>query len=803
MNHKIALFVLAGMMSFIMTWPLSAQERIFLQGKVYSTVDKKPVEFATVALIEAKVKTRTDQGGGYSLAVPERGTYTLIIRAAGLKMLKTSITIMNSATRDFWLQPVTITGGALTIVGERDIQKVSRYTMTARELKDVPASLGDSVSALTALPGIIRTAGFFGNLVIRGASDMSNRYYVDEMPLYNPLHFGGLHSVIANELISEIDLYSSAFPAKFGGPTAAVININTMDDVKEFGGWADIGLISATALVKIPITKEVLKDENFEKEIKGYVIISGRYGYLTLFIPLFYELIVGEKLNVVPEYWDYQVKAKYYFDSRNSLTLLAFGSRDYLRLVNDEKGDSTVDPLLEDFQIRTDTMSFTQGLTYTYRPGKKFSNDLIAYASLNEGEFYTNIDSDQAASWTKGYNNKGKPYIYGLKDLVRIKWLDNNAELRMGADVTLYNFTYKGYIFLPDQYRGYGIPDFANENEFTLKPIENSILNIVAGGYIENKFTWKGLTVVPGVRMDYLNRSDFFIADPRLLISYEFESDTTLSVAGGMYSSFYQVNPYLFTQAQYIAEIGKGLKPERAAHSVLGIEQKIFLFTLKIEGFFNYFWDVGVESEYLDNSFDNSGQLMAYGVEALLRLDRSEKAAGFFGWINYTFTQSKWRSGHPDVYVNTDKIISDGGRFINYDYEQEHALKLVLGYTIKQHTISGKFQLYTSFPYTPITGSIESPAGSGRYFPTYQGVETNSRHFPVNHRLDLRYTYTSRHEWGQVSWYIELINAYYYIPINRETWRYNQPYEKGTNPKLERDETALALIPNFGVEIKF
>ncbi|HRZ26890.1 MAG TPA: TonB-dependent receptor [Spirochaetota bacterium] len=774
---------------------LHPQDQIVLKGRVLSTADNRPVSPAVVSLAEAKIMVRTNEKGEYRIPVPSMGKYTVTVKASGFTPIQTSIDIRASRANDFWLKPYKVEEG-ITIVGQRDIQKVSRQTLSSRELKDVPASLGDAVNALTALPGIIRTSGFFGNLVIRGAPDSSNRYYVDDMPLYNPLHFGGLHSVIANELMSEIDLYSSAFPAKYGGPTAAVISINTMDDVKEFGGWADIGLISATALVKIPLGKKVLKDENYVTENKGYVIVSGRYGYLTLLVPLLYELIAGEKLNIVPEYWDYQVKARYNFDARHSLTLLAFGSRDYIRLLNDEKGDSTVDPVLEEFRFRTDIMSFTQGLTYTYRHSKKFSNDAIFYASLSEAETSTSIDSDQAASWTKGYNNTGKPYIFGIKDLVKFKWLDDTAELRLGADVTLYDFIYDGYSFVPVDYRGFGIPDFANENEFRLRPIEDSVLNVVAGGYVENKFTWKGLTVVPGVRMDYLDRSRFFIADPRLLVSYEFETETTLSVAGGMYSSFYQVNPYLFRGAQYISKIGKDLKPERSVHSTLGIEQKVFLFTIKAEGFFNYFWDLGVENDSIENGFDNTGQLRAYGAEIQLRLDRTERSAGFFGWINYTFTQSKYKSGAPGPYYS-------GDTYINFSYEQEHALKLVLGYNYRQHTISGRFQLYSSFPYTPVTDTIESPAGSGRYFPTYGGVKQNSRHFPVNHRLDIRYTYTSDHQWGHVSWYIELINAYYYIPIDRETWRYNQPYVKGRNPKRERDETALALIPNFGVEIKF
>ena len=327
--------------------------------------------------------------------------------------------------------------------------------------------------------------------------------------------------------------------------------------------------------------------------------------------------------------------------------------------------------------------------------------------------------------------------------------------------------------------------------------MDNTTLNMTIGGYVENKFAYKGLTVTPGVHLNYLERSGHFIADPRLLISYEFESETTLSLAGGLYSSFYQTNPYIFAYDQFITEIGPCLKPERAAHGTIGIEQKIFLFTIRAEGFFNYFWDVGVQDIRVQNQFDNSAEITAYGAEFLLRLDRTEKTAGFFGWINYTFTQSKYRSGLPQW------IDEYGDTYIDYDYELEHALKLVLGYTFGKHTISGKFQVYTSFPYTPISDSEQSPAGSRRYVRKFTYSEPNSNRFPVAHQLDLRYTYKTPYSWGSVSWYIEIINAYNYVPVSRETWDYTKPYIKGVNPTREREEDAFGLIPNFGVEIKF
>ncbi len=66
----------------------------------------------------------------------------------------------------------------------------------------------------------------------------------------------------------------------------------------------------------------------------------------------------------------------------------------------------------------------------------------------------------------------------------------------------------------------------------------------------------------------------------------------------------------------------------------------------------------------------------------------------------------------------------------------------------------------------------------------------------------MRYSYKINHSWGYVSWYVEVINIYNYRPMNNIDWDYR--YEKGDdNPEVTRDEDALSIIPNFGVEVKF
>jgi len=818
-NKKKIIFLLVWIYSSLATVSLYAQENL-LKGTVYNNETRQPVEFATVAIVETRVKTYTDDKGTFSLSVAEPGIYTLVIRSEGLKTLQTKINISGVTTRDFRLASFSLRGAGVTITAERDIQKVSRYTMTVKDLKEVPASFGDAINALTSLPGVNRAfSGFFGPLVIRGSDYFNNKYYIDDIPIFDPLHYGGLHSVINNNLMSEIDLYASAFPVKYGAANSAVISINTVDDIQEFGGYTDIGAISATALIHAPILKDerlymagpgstLSKDQ--KDNIKGYTIVSGRIGYLSLLVPIFYELITGDSLNFVPEYWDYQAKAKYYFGSNHSVTLLLMGTSDYLKFLEEDEidPDEGDDPLLQDLEAKIDLQSHSQGLYYTYSPGEKINNRVILYNSIKNSYQYFNLPDDSAASWAKDYNTTTRPQIVGVKEQFRFDILEKMLRLNVGGEYTLYHFTARGDTIV---YAGGAGPfDPADENLFVKYPLDENIDNHTFGWYMDSKITIGGFSIVPGIRSDYLYRTGETTWDPRFRMSYEFPTDTTISVAGGKYSYFFQTNPFIFDSSPQFSSAGDYLKSEKAIHRVAGIEQNIDLFSIKIEGFYNSFYDMFMEYYHIGPDGEerfgmNTGKIEAKGFEIMMKRDIRENADGLFGWVNYTYTRSRFKSGLPvtgGVYGNPANLVADeyGDEWIDFDYEQKHAFKLIAGYRFGRSTISCKFQYYTSFPYTPIVGSDESPTGSGRYVPLYG--RPNSSHFDPEHRLDVRYSYKINHSWGYVSWYVEVINIYNYRPKNNIDWDYRYP-EGDDNPEIKRDENALSIIPNFGVEVKF
>jgi len=92
LNTTKLLFLLIWICTACTAVSLFAQENL-LKGTVYNSETMQPVEFATVAVVETRVKTYTDDKGAFSLSVVEPGIYTLVIRSEGLKNLQTKIQI--------------------------------------------------------------------------------------------------------------------------------------------------------------------------------------------------------------------------------------------------------------------------------------------------------------------------------------------------------------------------------------------------------------------------------------------------------------------------------------------------------------------------------------------------------------------------------------------------------------------------------------------------------------------------------------------------------------------------------------
>jgi len=864
-------FIIVFLLSIFLSSSIIAQKKIVketsihIYGTIKNTFDGKPVQMGTIIFLEARKKTTISATGQYSLILPKAGTYTIYIVTPSYQKYNRKFVVANNDTilKDFYIQPKKTRGASINVRGKREIQTLSRYTMSVEELKEVPGSFGDSLNALTSMPGIIRSGGFIGPMIIRGMSDEYNRYYIDNIPIPTPYHFGGLHSIINSDLMSEIDVFSSSGPAEYGQTNAAIIHINTIDSVKEQGGNAEINIFSANALIKVPVyifdtplnsgtskkrennqadglagqTKKIssvskstspeISSQKNTKKPDGYWIASGRYSYFSLFLPTIAKMATGNTLELVPEYFDYQLKGKLFLNKNNSIKLLMFGFKDFFKIADNslpedqkEAVENGQDPLVFGAEFEMATFHHSYGLYYTYKPSDKFKNEILTYASLTKYHFFASLPK---SAWLEEIYTDTTPDTYGVKENLFFEWLEDHAKLFLTADFTFYNFGLDSKSIMPKK-NIYTQPNLSDPNLFDTIYTNSKVKQYLTSASIKNKFTFAGLSFVPGIRFDYLSKNKQLTYDYRARIDYQIDrTDTVISASYGTYSSFNTINAYYFNRAPSIAEKSTDYDlPYRSIHRAIGIEQKISLFTLKLEGFSNNSYDgLSFAPHCSDASIPNSdstcdtGEWRAgyytatyevYGFELLFRKDYKKGRRDFFGWIAYTYQKSQFKSGLDaslDPYGQTE---------MPGQYDQRHSLKFVGGYTYGNHKFSAKFQLYTSFPYTPIINGqadtsykpvpefASDPNTANRYVPIYG--EPNSGRYPIDHQLDLRYTYANKHEWGKVSFYLELLNVYNYKTLDNEEWSYNEPYSS-TNPELTSGGGFDFIMPNFGVEVKF
>ena len=167
---------------------------------------------------------------------------------------------------------------------------------------------------------------------------------------------------------------------------------------------------------------------------------------------------------------------------------------------------------------------------------------------MNDSVFF--VDSPELVR--QGLNSrridlKIKPNFSGIKDTLEWAWWEDYSFLKLGADLTLYYFSSEGIAQeLTRPPPAGGQPNLADNTLFNPVSVDFFKLNVFYSGFFENTFELASLAIVTGIRTSYLQINQEIAYDPRFLISYEFDWDMTLSASYGLYTSYPQINFFLF-----------------------------------------------------------------------------------------------------------------------------------------------------------------------------------------------------------------------------------------------------------------
>lgn len=766
------------------------QNQIVLRGLVFSN-QTTPVDFAAVILLEAKAKVYTNEDGAFEISV-RPGRHTLLIQSPGYEVYKEEIVLENSQERKFYLKPILVKGGAVLIEEERALQKFSRYTMSREEIKDTPATFGDALGAISSFPGMDRSGGLFGPMMIRGLPMYADRYYIDGIVVRKLQHFLGLHSILHNELIDNVDIFSSAAPVYFGGSVGATLQFNTQSFVDEEELYVETGFLSSNVYYSKPIMRKGGDNQ------AGFWAVGFRYGYISLILPKILS-ILDESSYADIGYYDYQMKGNYQLNKNNSLTILLFGGRD--RVLYSTKADEQTleekiadgaDPLGINSTLDYYSGFHSQSLSLATNVGSGITHQLKLYTSLNEVESRENLDDPNAAAAWKDASVVAIPNIFGGRS--DLSWnVLTGLTFKSGVDISYYKYRAYGKSLVPGMPESHS-PDRADPSAYLENRFDLNLSNKVMGGYLEGSGEAAGWSVAAGLRGEKLFNQNISTLDPAIRAAYASPHGTTLSGGWSVKSAFIQNNFHFLEFAPNALEIENG--PMRAVHRVVGIEQRVgAIYAGRAEGYCNHIEGWPEAGELIDGELvmHTGGEMQTCGVELSLEKERTSLHRQFYGRMSASFGESLHRSNLPQ------RIDSYGERWLPSIVDRPYTVKVVGGYIRGGSSFGARFQLLSSLPETPIVGDDGDPLGITRFAPVY-GEPFSLRPEP-EYRLDLRYTHEVTRKWGNLRWYVEFINVTNHRPRNNLDWKYNEQYSDA-NPRLVRSE-GFALIPNVGLEMKF
>lgn len=797
---------------------------------------KEPVSDTRIILIETKESQFTDEQGIAIFDIPKEGFYNLRIILNEGGILQPSIQVLGKnqtilvytsppKEREEKKEQQKILGEEeIVITGKRQKQVSSVYTVKLEEIKRIPGQYGEALRGIENLPGISAPAFGNGDIALRGANTDANAYYVDNLPIAYPYHLIALNSVLQNEFINSIDVYTGSFPANYGDAYGGIIAISTPDNIEKFGGLTTFSLWSSSVLFQGPFSN---KNE--------YYIIGARGSYLDQTLGSF----LPKNVTLVPKYADAQAKFKFNITEKQSIYYYLIGSRDsFVAKVKEKPFQNPLKELPPDLigaYASVDRDFLTTALRHTYQPNSKFYTEstLIYYAQ----RFYLDASIGQISAKftrTEGY--------YSFRNDSKWELIKNHFDLDFGFALRSRFLSNKGSTVRvidplnpnPNPYK-IDPPDFEKVPVNDKEQVPNHNAYVVFG--IKNSY----FEFFPGVRYESFKNQE--IGDPRATLTIKITKELELIGGGGIYHKLPQNNQSSKTSGNPY------LTFEKATHSSAGFQYKKEQWLFRIEGFKQYFDNLVVGDPYITTPikfnqdpikkwqepilynaplyFSNKGDGHSYGVELFIKKDKPPKVNGFYGWISYTHSVSK-RKDHIHRLTEEEKkrvLSADEKKLLQYydnsqeyssNFDRRHIINFILGWKINsEYQIGTRWRYTTSPPYTEIIGDdggITKNNGRPIFEPKFSDTKNTVRQKPY-HRLDLRLDKFLNYEWGYGNVYLELLNVYIRDNPGGFSFDKSVPYSN-INPQTANEFGNLEIpisgkkrlrIPlfNIGIEVKF
>ena len=704
----------------------AVNKNAILKGLVTSSKEGEPLPGVTVLAKEINKGTVTNGKGEYALELPS-GFHTITYQSIETGKMELSIVLNSSSTLNIQLfedmvqlNEVVVTAKSIKENIEETV--TGKESITLKEIEQLPAFLGekDVIKSITSLPGVNLTGEASSGYNVRGSGVGANLVLLDDGVIFNSSHLFGFFTAFSSDLISGVDLYKGAIPAKFGGRIASVLEVEIKDGNKQkVSGSGGAGVISSRFNIEAPIIKD-----------KSSIILGLRAAYP-----------------------NYLMRAVNNADLKRSRALFGDGTLKYDHLLNENN-----------------RISFT-----AYGSGDEFEiSNSVSYNYYNSsGTFYWNHNFTDRSFFDLTYNLS--QYNYNLEDNT-----DEQEQFSLFASVNNHKLnTDFSLTSVEDHVIEYGLHNvyytiqpgrFNNDSTSVIfglndLPLETALESAI---YLSDK--WKindQIAISGGLRYSNFlnlmseNSKNYGGLEPRFSFNYQLDQKNAIKFGYNRMRQYIHLisNTASVTPVDIWKLSSNELRPTISDQISLGFFKNFQSNTIEsyVEVYYKTIQDL-IEYKNAANLFANEnltdellqGKGLAYGAEFYIKKNRGK----LNGWISYTYSRSFIQVKGQDQ----ESTINQGNYFPT-NFDQPHNLSV-----FSNLKVSRRLDISVNFLYNtgrPITYPESTYLSDGIAVANYS--ERNKFRIPDYHRLDLSFHLGSslkRNKSIEANWTLTLYNVY-------------------------------------------
>ncbi|MDP2273470.1 MAG: TonB-dependent receptor [Archangium sp.] len=740
---------------------LDAGVKVNFTGVVVERGTRDPVEGAQV-VVEG-LETITGEGGRFEFSEVPEGTFPVVVVSSDYQRYEVSETFTAGKRTEvkYFIRKKTYGGYETVVRAPKERKEVAQVTLSQEEIKLIPGTNGDAFRVVQNLPGVARAPFGIGLLVVRGGKSWDTRTYVDEAPVPQLFHFGGLFSTYNAGLLENINFQAGNFNADYGRNIGGLVSAESRTPSKKgFHGYLDVNLVDVSGILQGPI------NENWSFSV------SARRSYIDVILPAVMGLIPGAKdtvsFTLAPRYYDYQARIEYRPKSGKVRFFVSFfGSSDELVLALpnpsiDPEGRGTFGTSILYNRLLVG-LDFKLSQGFDFRSRTSFGLDELSF-TLGDDIFA-----------------RGKQYPVRSRNTFTYALPQLNAELSFGLDLGVMPYSVE--VQSPPLPKLNQVPD-----PFQSKSLQyiNEFVTAVEPGLFA-QMLWKpldSLRIIGGARVDYNSQMNKAWADPRLAVFWQVHERVAIKGAAGIYHQTPDYRGGLLTRG-----FGNpNLEAEGARQYMLGTEARFTdAISLDVQLYYKDLFNQArstlgetggsLDLDAVDLKYTSIGRGRSYGAEILLRHALTKN---FFGWIAYSLSRVE-----RDFYGGTVFGLSQ--------YDQPHNLIVVASYKLPFDFIVGAKLRYTSGPLNrPVQSAIYD--ANGNYFFPIQDQQYSRRlpdFFQLDLRIDKRFVFRD----FMIALYLDVQNVTY----QRNVEAVMNSYDYSEQAYL----TGLPILPVLGLRAEF